>query len=296
GSLVKVGSGTLELSGANTYTGGTTVAAGTLAVNNASGSATGTGAVQVQGGATLAGNGSVAGAVSIAKGGVLSAGNAGVGTLTLGGLNLAEGSVLNYDLGQANTAGGALNDRVQVNGNLQLDGTLNVAQSKGGVFGAGIYRLIDYTGSLTDNGLDIGSAPVAAKDLQVQTSVAQQVNLVNRTGLSLNFWDGGDNTKYNDGKIAGGTGTWRVGVPGDGWTGADGKINAAWAQDQFAVFSGTGGTVTVSNAGGTVRINGAQFAADGYVLQGDAIELGASGTVVRVGDGSGTDVDRTATV
>ncbi|WP_422096591.1 autotransporter-associated beta strand repeat-containing protein [Variovorax sp.] len=296
GSVVKVGSGTLELSGANTYTGGTTVAAGTLAVNNASGSATGTGAVQVQGGATLAGNGSVAGAVSIAKGGVLSAGNAGVGTLTLGGLSLAEGSVLNYDLGQANTVGGALNDRVQVNGNLQLDGTLNVAQSKGGVFGAGIYRLIDYTGSLTDNGLDIGSAPVAAKDLQVQTSVAQQVNLVNRTGLSLNFWDGGDNTKYNDGKIAGGTGTWRVGVPGDGWTGADGKINAAWAQDQFAVFSGTGGTVTVSNAGGTVRINGAQFAADGYVLQGDAIELGASGTVVRVGDGSGTDIGRMATV
>ena len=126
--------------------------------------------------------------MNIAKGGVLSAGNAGVGTLTLGGLNLAEGAVLNYDLGQANTVGGALNDRVQVNGNLQLDGTLNVAQSKGGVFGAGIYRLIDYTGSLTDNGLDIGSAPIAAKDLQVQTSVAKQVNLVNRTGLSLNFW------------------------------------------------------------------------------------------------------------
>jgi autotransporter-associated beta strand protein len=296
GSLVKVGSGTLDLSAANSYTGGTTIAAGTLAVNNASGSATGTGGVQVQSGATLAGNGSVAGAVSIAKGGILSAGNGGVGTLTLGGLNLADGAVLNYDLGQANTVGGALNDRVQVNGNLQLDGTLNVAQSKGGVFGAGLYRLIDYTGSLMDNGLDIGSAPIAAKDLQVQTSVAQQVNLVNRAGLSLNFWDGGDNTKYNDGKVAGGTGTWRVGVPGDGWTGADGKINAAWAQDQFAVFSGTGGTVTVSNAGGTVRINGAQFAADGYVLQGDAIELGASGSVVRVGDGSGNDVDRTATV
>ncbi|QRF60815.1 autotransporter-associated beta strand repeat-containing protein [Variovorax paradoxus] len=296
GSVVKVGSGTLDLIGANTYTGGTTVAGGALAVNNASGSATGTGGVQVASGAMLAGNGSVGGAVSIAKGGILSAGNGGVGTLTLGGLNLADGAVLNYDLGQANTVGGALNDRVQVNGNLQLDGTLNVAQSKGGVFGAGIYRLIDYTGSLTDNGLDIGSAPIAAKDLQVQTSVAQQVNLVNRAGLSLNFWDGGDNTKYNDGKVAGGNGTWRVGVPGDGWTGADGKINAAWAQDQFAVFGGTGGTVTVSNAGGTVRINGAQFAADGYVLQGDAIELGASGSVVRVGDGSGTDVTRSATV
>ncbi|MDQ0068717.1 outer membrane autotransporter protein [Variovorax boronicumulans] len=296
GSVVKVGSGTLTLSGANTYTGGTTVAAGTLAANNASGSATGTGAVQVQGGATLAGTGAVAGTVTIAKGGILSAGNGGAGTLTTGSLNLAAGAVLDYDLGQAGTAGGALNDLVKVNGNLQLDGTLNVAQSKGGVFGAGIYRLIDYTGTLTDNGLDIGSAPVASKDLQVQTSVAQQVNLVNRAGLSLNFWDGGDAGKYNDGKIAGGSGTWRVGVPGDGWTGADGKINAAWVQDQFAVFGGTGGTVNVSNAGGTVRITGAQFAADGYVLQGDAIELGASGTVVRVGDGSGTDTTRSATL
>jgi fibronectin-binding autotransporter adhesin len=296
GSVVKVGSGTLTLSGANTYTGGTTVAAGTLAANNAGGSATGTGAVQVQGGATLAGTGAVAGTVTIAKGGILSAGNGGAGTLTTGSLNLAAGAVLDYDLGQADTAGGALNDLVKVNGNLQLDGTLNVAQSKGGLFGAGIYRLIDYTGTLTDNGLDIGSAPVASKDLQVQTSVAQQVNLVNRAGLALNFWDGGDAGKYNDGKIAGGSGTWRVGVPGDGWTGADGKINAAWVQDQFAVFGGTGGTVNVSNAGGTVRITGAQFAADGYVLQGDAIELGASGTVVRVGDGSGTDTTRSATL
>ncbi|BEP55782.1 hypothetical protein GmRootV118_30260 [Variovorax sp. V118] len=296
GSIVKVGAGTLTLSGANTYTGGTTIAAGTLSVNNVSGSATGSGAVRVFGGGALAGNGSIAGAVTVDKGGVLSAGNGSAGTLTLGSLSLYEGAVLNYDLGQAGTAGGLLNDLIKVNGDLLLDGTLNVAQSKGGTFGAGIYRLIDYTGTLANNGLDIGSVPVVATDLQVQTSVAQQVNLVNRAGLELKFWDGGDAGKYNDGKIAGGAGTWRVGVPGDGWTGTDGKINAAWAQDQVAVFGGTGGTVNVSNAGGTVRIIGAQFAADGYVVQGDAIELGASGTVVRVGDGSGTDTARSATM
>ncbi|PLC01863.1 autotransporter outer membrane beta-barrel domain-containing protein [Variovorax sp. RO1] len=296
GSIVKVGAGTLALSGANTYTGGTTIAAGTLSVNNVSGSATGSGAVRVFGGGALAGSGSIAGAVTVDKDGVLSAGNGGAGTLTLGSLSLYEGAVLNYDLGQAGTAGGLLNDLIKVNGDLRLDGTLNVAQSKGGTFGAGIYRLIDYTGTLANNGLDIGSTPVAATDLQVQTAVAQQVNLVNRAGLELKFWDGGDAGKYNDGKIAGGAGTWRVGVPGDGWTGTDGKINAAWAQDQLAVFGGTGGTVNVSNAGGTVRITGAQFAADGYVVQGDAIELGASGTVVRVGDGSGTDTARSATM
>ncbi|WP_395347387.1 beta strand repeat-containing protein [Variovorax sp. UC122_21] len=296
GSIVKVGAGTLTLSGANTYTGGTTVAAGTLAVNNASGSATGTGAVQIQGGATLAGSGSIAGAVSIAKGGVLSAGNGGPGTLTVGGLNLADGAVLNYQLGQANTVGGPLNDLVNVNGDLRLDGTLNVAQSTGGSFGAGLYRLISYTGGLIDAGLDIGTAPGAKTDLQVQTSVAKQVNLVNRAGLSLNFWDGGDPSKYNDGQIAGGSGTWRVGVPGDGWTGADGKINAAWVQDQFAVFSGNASIVSVDGGNGTVRIAGAQFATDGYRVQGDALQLGNAATTVRVGDGTVASAGMTATI
>ena len=64
GSLIKIGKGTLTLSGANTYTGGTTVSAGTLAISNTTGSGTGSGAVVVSGG-TLAGNGTIAGAVTI---------------------------------------------------------------------------------------------------------------------------------------------------------------------------------------------------------------------------------------
>ena len=56
-SFSKTTSGAATLSGANIYTGGTTVGAGTLYVNNTSGSGTGTGSVTVSVGATLAGSG-----------------------------------------------------------------------------------------------------------------------------------------------------------------------------------------------------------------------------------------------
>jgi autotransporter-associated beta strand protein len=67
GSLSKVGTGTVTLSGANTYTGGTTVNSGALLVTNTSGSATGTGAINVTSG-TLGGNGIIGGAVTVGTG------------------------------------------------------------------------------------------------------------------------------------------------------------------------------------------------------------------------------------
>ena len=67
GSLSKVGTGTLTLSGASTYTGGTTVSAGALLADNTSGSATGTGSASVAGG-TLGGGGTISGAVTVGTG------------------------------------------------------------------------------------------------------------------------------------------------------------------------------------------------------------------------------------
>ena len=67
GSLAKRGRGTLTLTGANTYTGTTTVSAGALRVSNTFGSGTGTGAVQVNAG-TLAGEGILAGPVTVGTG------------------------------------------------------------------------------------------------------------------------------------------------------------------------------------------------------------------------------------
>ena len=67
GSLAKIGTGMLTLSGANTYTRGTVVNEGTLRVANTSGSGTGSRDVEVNAGA-LAGNGIIAGSVTVGTG------------------------------------------------------------------------------------------------------------------------------------------------------------------------------------------------------------------------------------
>ncbi|MCF7647237.1 hypothetical protein, partial [Pseudochrobactrum asaccharolyticum] len=94
--------------------------------------------------------------------------------------------------------------------------------SSGGTFGAGVYRVMNYTGSLTNNGLTLGT-PNA--DLRVQTSINNQVNLANMAGTSLNFWDGDAGPK-NDGVIQGGNGTWLAGAANNNWTDQTGMINA----------------------------------------------------------------------
>jgi autotransporter-associated beta strand protein len=76
--ITKTGTGTLVLSGNNTYAGTTTVSAGTLLAENTTGSATGTGAVTVSA-ATLGGTGFINGPVTLTGDATLSS----TGTLTI---------------------------------------------------------------------------------------------------------------------------------------------------------------------------------------------------------------------
>jgi autotransporter-associated beta strand protein len=102
GSLIKLDSGTLTLTGNNIYTGGTAVNGGTLLVNNTSGSGTGTGNLTVSNaGTTLGGTGFlVPGGVSVGAGANIAPGNGGnnTGILTAGQLTLLPNSNFRVDI------------------------------------------------------------------------------------------------------------------------------------------------------------------------------------------------------
>ena len=122
----------------NTYTGGTTVNAGTLIVTGTAGSGlglgsggTGSGAVTVNSGGTLAGTGTVYGTTTVNTGGTLSPGTGGntVGLLSVGNGGATSGLTLNgayrIDLDGTSITAGVYVDGVIVKGAL----TLNAASS-----------------------------------------------------------------------------------------------------------------------------------------------------------------------
>jgi fibronectin-binding autotransporter adhesin len=293
GSVDQIGAGTTILTSNNSYTGATSISAGTLLINGNQSGATGT--TNVLGGGTLGGTGTIGGDVFVGGGAVLAPGSNGVGTLTINGnLGLSPNATLNMEFGAANSVGNPLNDLINVGGNLTLDGTINVTVPTGGSFGAGIYRVINYSGTLTNNGLNIGTMPIGSS-VFVQTAVAGQVNLVNTANLTLNFWDGAAGPKF-DGAVNGGNGVWQNNLGNDNWTDASGVVNAPYADGAIAIFTAAPGTVTVDNSLGAVTTAGMQFASDGYVLTGDPLTLTGATAEIRVGDASAAGAGYTATI
>ena len=231
-------------------------------------------AANVAMGGTLGGSGTL-GDVRIASGGTLSPGSS-IGTLNLNSLFLEDGAILRFELGAPNVIGGTENDLVEVAGDLTLDGTLDIfAQPQ---FGDGVYRLFNYGGALTDNGLVVGMAPDG--EYEVQTSIAGRISLIVGNVANLEFWDP---TGAGDGAISGGSGVWNT--PSTNWTNADGSVNGDF-NNTMAVFMGDAGTITVE---GTQSITSLQVATDGYIFEtgtDGAISLDGAETFIRIDPGA----------
>jgi autotransporter-associated beta strand protein len=153
-SLTKSGDGTQTLAGANTYTGATTVNAGTLLVNGDSSAATG--AVTVNTGATLGGQGTIGGNTTVNAGATLSPGG------SIGKLSFTGDLTLNGDLFiEVNSTSSY--DQLDIGGSFTLGSgaTLTLGGLDGAAISVGEYELAlfnkAFTGnfsSITVNGLD----------------------------------------------------------------------------------------------------------------------------------------------
>lgn len=276
GGLLKQGAGTLTLSGTNTYSGTTQIDAGRLVIDGSIASST----VKVGSGAQLAGVGTV-GSTTVASGGVLAPGN-GLGHLRVAGnLDLASGAILDYDLGAKGTSSAAAgtSDHIQVDGNLRLDGTLALRDVEG-TAGIGYYRLLSYGGSLSGQGLKVGTLPqtLASDEVRVVSDAAGHIDLrVGRIGSNLlQTW-------------AGGNGIWNAG--NSNWVNDGGTWPQTWAGNN-AVFMTTGGAkVSVQ---GIQPFTSLQFVADGYHLNGGGtLQTRANDSELRVLGGATATIDTT---
>lgn len=286
--LRKLGNGTLVLTAADSAVAFANVEGGTLRIDGRLAAP-----VSVFADGKLTGTGTVQGDVVVQDGGMLQ-GRSGEKLAVTGNLTLNRSSYLDVRLGAASNS--ALFD---IGGNLTLDGRLTIADAGG--FGRGVYRLFDYGGTLTDNGLDVTGAPggIPLDEISVQTAIARQVNIVVGAGPGpgeipeVQFWDGAATTA--NGRIDGGSGTWAP--ASTNWTRTNGQANDSWG-GRFAVFQGQSGTVTVDGGGQPVLVGGMQFASMGYRVEGGPLTLqGADGqTVIRVGNGNGASANMVATI
>lgn len=194
GSLEKVGSGTLILSGTNTYTGTTTVNGGILRVD---GDISQSSLTTVNAGGALFGAGIVGNTV-IASGGIYAPGDGGPGSSmqVQGDLTFQPGSVYGVQVGSGSSTSHAL-----VMGNVTLDGTVGVALYPGSTVKKH-YSIMEFFGTPTGNfsgvaapGGLVGTTTVGSNEvfldftLDYGTKYALNVNQKNVATTLQNFFN-----------------------------------------------------------------------------------------------------------
>ncbi|MGA2030663.1 MAG: autotransporter-associated beta strand repeat-containing protein [Thermoguttaceae bacterium] len=260
--VVKNGGGIQTFTGANTYSGGTTINAGAINVANTTGSGTGAGQVVVNSTGILGGAGMITGPVTVNNGGILQPTVSGQSASTLqlkGGLTLNTGSVLKFNLGLINSGTNPIaspsSDNVYVTGNLAISAgtdTINLTSLlSGGTLAVGTYHLITATGTVP--------ASFAGIQFNVAGPLQDLYTVTDNTGnKSLDLIVTVNPNPFLKWVGAPGNGTWDLSSTNKPWTLSPGA--SAYADGANLTFDSTPGqdsiiTVGTNVAPGSITFN-----------------------------------------
>ncbi|HEY5297154.1 MAG TPA: autotransporter-associated beta strand repeat-containing protein [Verrucomicrobiae bacterium] len=262
GAVGQINTGTVTLNGNNTFTGRTTIAAGTLKIG-ANSSLTNSTIISLTGGATLD--------VSAIGGLVMNNDNNQImancnGNVT-GNLMVSPNNALNFNLTSTT------NDILNVSGSLTLNGTPALNLMLNGSKPNGTYRLINYSGTIQGGGSFTVVPPAGSSEtFTLNTSTPGQINLVVSGAVVHNLiWVGGINANW-DLTTANWTGDASVFAPGDNVTFND--TGSAASPIDF-VLNVAPGSITVSNTAKQYII-GDDSTSFGIVTSGGLIKYGTN--------------------
>jgi autotransporter-associated beta strand protein len=298
-----LGNGTIVVNGiTNTYSGNATISLGLLRLDNASGSALGTGTLKVANGTTLAGTGSMTGNVTVMSTSHLAPGDPSatgpvVGTLGLGGLNLQNGSVLDYAFGAS------ANSLTKLAGNLLVGSSVgmnvdNNGEGSGNPFiNNGTYDVFDLSSGFSATGLGNLSVVNNPDPTNIHYTFGTTSDGLGGTFVTMVITGGAVVSVWN----VNGSGSWAT---AGNWNPAvvpnDSAHYRATAELLNAVTSGTAtvslgtdqyvGNLTINNTaasyevaggGGTLHVGGASTVADagGSHLISAPVSLDANTTI-----------------
>jgi autotransporter-associated beta strand protein len=260
-SLVKDDVGSWILSGANTYTGATTINTGTLFIN-APGSL-GSSPLTVMSGATLGGNGTINGPVTVGSGANLAPG---AFTNTIGMLSLTNTLTLTnanlyVDL-VTTTTPGTTYDQIATSGSLVLNGTNYVYPNASTT---GTYRILACTGTPSGTG-----------------NIVFQNGLTNMNGSTIAFVDGGvDLTLANLGNA---TAVWKGSPSSSTWDNyatnwvRNGSASSVFVPGDPVIFDNTAANFTVSSVGTVVPASVIVSNTTAYTI---SATIGGSGSLTK---------------